>query len=241
MAPVLFLFLMSAFAETLEVAWKEAGIDVCTVRSVTGTRLTAGNGKIRGHSSKEYLACDLTAVEIFQCLYVDDGAFIFSSRDNLIRGISLIHHHFARLGLEMHIGRGTTPSKTECVFFPPPRFFSSMLPPDLIQETDESDDTLNHDINEALTETEQQQEETMKQCRAREELLYDNLEETADKSPSAATSNTSAPAFPFACATIMILTSTLLLRPKPWVPSKPCGTALTWNSGASIYSSDQPP
>ena len=45
MAPVLFLFLMSAFAETLEVAWKEAGIDVCTVRSVTGTRLTAGNGK----------------------------------------------------------------------------------------------------------------------------------------------------------------------------------------------------
>jgi len=46
MAPVLFLILMSAFAETLEVAWKEAGIDVCTVRSVTGTRLTAGNRKI---------------------------------------------------------------------------------------------------------------------------------------------------------------------------------------------------
>ena len=124
MAPVLFLFLMSAFAETLEVAWKEAGIDVCTVRSVTGTRLTAGN-----------LARDLTAVKIFQCLYVDDGAFISSSRDNLIQGIDLIHHHFARLDLEMHIGRGTTPSKMECVFFPPPIFFSSMLPPDLIQET----------------------------------------------------------------------------------------------------------
>jgi len=170
---------MSAFAETLEVAWKEAGIDVCIVRSVTGTRLTAGNGKIQGHSPKEYLARDLTAVEIFQCLYVDDGAFIFSSRDNLIRGISLIHHHFARLGLKMHIGCGTTPSKTECVFFPPPRFFSSMLTPNLIQETNESDDTLNHDIIEALTETKQQQEETMKQRRAREELLYDNLEETA--------------------------------------------------------------
>ena len=54
-----------------------------------------------------------------------------------------------------------------------------MLPPDLIQETNESDNTLNHDINEALTKTEQQQEETMKQRRAREELLYDNLEETA--------------------------------------------------------------
>jgi len=179
MAPVLFLFLMSAFAETLEVAWKEAGIDVCTVRSVTGARLTAGNGKVRGHSPKEYLACDLTAVEIFQCLYVDNGAFIFSSRDSLIQGIELIHHHFARLGLEMHIGRGTTPSKTECVFFPPPRFFSSMLPPALLQETNKIDDTLNHDINNALTESKQQQEETMKQCRAREELLYHNLEETA--------------------------------------------------------------
>ena len=54
-----------------------------------------------------------------------------------------------------------------------------MLPPALIQETDKFDDTLNHDINRALTETEQQQEETMKQRRAQEEFLYDNLEETA--------------------------------------------------------------
>ena len=74
MAPVLFLFLMSAFAETLKVALKEAGIDVCAVRLVIEARLTAGNGKVRGHSPKEYLVCNLTAVEIFQCLYVDDGA-----------------------------------------------------------------------------------------------------------------------------------------------------------------------
>jgi hypothetical protein len=179
MAPVLFLFLMSAFTETLKVAWKEAGINVCTVRSVTGGRLTAGNGKVRGHSPKEYLARALTAVKIFQCLYVDDGAFSFSSRDSLIQGIKLIHHHFVRLGLKMHIGQGTTPSKTECVFFPPPRFFSSMLPPTLLQETNKIDDTLNHNINNALTKSEHQQEETMKQRRAQEELLYDNLRETA--------------------------------------------------------------
>ena len=54
-----------------------------------------------------------------------------------------------------------------------------MLPPDLIQETNKSDNTLNQEINEALTETEQQQEETMKQRRAREELMYNNFEETA--------------------------------------------------------------
>jgi hypothetical protein len=85
MAPVLFLFVMSAFADTLEVAWKEAGINVCTVCSVTGAKLAAGNRKVRGHMPKEYLSRGLTAVKIFQCLYVDDGAFIFSLRKNLIQ------------------------------------------------------------------------------------------------------------------------------------------------------------
>lgn len=31
MAPVLFPFLMSAFAETLKIEWKATGIEVCTV------------------------------------------------------------------------------------------------------------------------------------------------------------------------------------------------------------------
>ena len=131
MALVLFLFLMSAFADTLEVTWKEAGIDVCTVRLVIGARLTAGNGKVQGHSPKEYLACDLTAVELFQCLYVDNSAFVFSTRDNLIQGIERVHHHFARLGLEMHIERGTTSSTTECIFFLPPKILQLDAPPPL--------------------------------------------------------------------------------------------------------------
>jgi hypothetical protein len=56
-----------------------------------------------------------------------------------------------------------------------------MLPPVLIQETDKTDgNNMNHNvINNALTETKQQQEETMKQQKAQEELLYNNLEETA--------------------------------------------------------------
>ncbi len=79
MAPVFFLFLMSAFVETLETEWKTAGIDVCTVRSITGPEIAAGKGKIRGHLPKEYLSNKLIAIKILQCLYVDDGAFIFSS------------------------------------------------------------------------------------------------------------------------------------------------------------------
>jgi hypothetical protein len=56
MAPVLFLFLVSAFAETFEAEWKCAGIEVCTVQSFIGQSLTSGKGKPRGQLPKEYLS-----------------------------------------------------------------------------------------------------------------------------------------------------------------------------------------
>ncbi len=62
----------------------------------------------------------LITYEIFQCLYVDNGAFPFDTRDSLSKGMNLVFKHFARFGLEMHIGRNRGESKTECVFFPPP-------------------------------------------------------------------------------------------------------------------------
>jgi hypothetical protein len=46
MAPVLFLFLMSAIVETLEAKWKNAGIGVCTVQSFVGQKLASGEGKL---------------------------------------------------------------------------------------------------------------------------------------------------------------------------------------------------
>ena len=42
MAPVLFLFLMSAAAETLEPAWRQAGIDVLTVTHTPDNKLDTG-------------------------------------------------------------------------------------------------------------------------------------------------------------------------------------------------------
>ncbi len=77
MASVLFLLLVQAFAETLtKVAWKEAGIKACTVRSVVRSRLGASHGKVREHMPKDILHGT-------QCLFVYDGTFIFSSRNNL--------------------------------------------------------------------------------------------------------------------------------------------------------------
>jgi hypothetical protein len=46
-------------------------------------------------------------------------------------GLALVHKHFGRLGLEMYIGRGDAPFKTECIFFPPPHFLQSLIPLEL--------------------------------------------------------------------------------------------------------------
>ena len=121
MAPVLFLFLMTAFAETLEIVWREQAIPILRVMTTSNDNMI--KGKICSHTPTMFKSKTLTAYEILQCLYVDDGAFPFGSRDDLKRGMELVYHHFGRFGLEMHIGRGASPSKTECVFFPPPQFF----------------------------------------------------------------------------------------------------------------------
>jgi hypothetical protein len=83
-------------------------------------------GKICSHTPAMFKSKKLTAYEILQCLYVDDGAFPFGTRKYLQRGMELIFPHFARFGLEMHIGRGASESKTECVFFPPLQFFQRL-------------------------------------------------------------------------------------------------------------------
>ncbi len=83
-------------------------------------------GYVRGHTPKMFSSRNLTAYEIYQLLYVNDGAFPFPTRDALTKGLTLIHSHFARFGLEVHIGRNGNPSKTECIFIPPPQFFGDI-------------------------------------------------------------------------------------------------------------------
>jgi hypothetical protein len=118
MAPVLFLFLMTAFAETLEIVWREQAIPILRVMTTSNDNMI--KGKICSHTPTMFTSKTLTAYKILQCLYADDGAFPFGSREDLKLGMELVIHHFGRFGLEMHIGRGASPSKTECVFFPPP-------------------------------------------------------------------------------------------------------------------------
>jgi len=48
-------------------------------------------------------------------------AHAIQSRDEPIRGSSHIFAHLRKFGLCVHVGRGDAASKTEAMYFPPPR------------------------------------------------------------------------------------------------------------------------
>jgi hypothetical protein len=100
MVPVLFLF--TAFAETLKIIWREQEIPILSAMMASKDSLI--NGKICSHTPAMSTLKTLTAYKILQCLYVDDGAFLFDTREDLKKGTKLVYHHFGRFGLEMQIG-----------------------------------------------------------------------------------------------------------------------------------------
>jgi hypothetical protein len=111
MAPVLFLFLMQAMAEALEGDWKENDIDMPQFRhfkKTNGGRLLGQDWKAKGK-----------LFELHCLLYVDDGSFAFTNRNDCVKASRMIHRTMARFGLIMHIGRNGKPSKTEAMCHPP--------------------------------------------------------------------------------------------------------------------------
>ena len=105
---VLFLFLMMAFAETLEVEWTALRLRKSQfVRKDNSPRST---GKLVRHRPGTFSSGIL--FDLFCMLYVDNGAFIFfESRTGIERWITLLSDHFARFGLQMHIETGEKPIK----------------------------------------------------------------------------------------------------------------------------------
>ena len=83
-------------------------------------RAHSGGETLQPHTSDAQIQVTHRVRDTAMFLYVDDGTFPFGTREDLQRGMDLIYHHFARFRLEMHIGRGASESKLECVFFPPP-------------------------------------------------------------------------------------------------------------------------
>ena len=107
-APVLFLFLMMAFAETIEKEWDKHGIQRIEFNQHDNSPHSVG--RLTSHPAKNF--SQGTLFDIFCMLYVDDGAFAFASRRDLEIGAYLVYKQFECLGLQMYVGNADKPSKT---------------------------------------------------------------------------------------------------------------------------------
>ena len=99
MAPVVFFFVVMEFAKTLEKEWTITGLNMITLQQ----RLHSSQyiGRLTGHKEKTFSQGNL--LTLFCVLYVDYGAFPFEVRIQIESGLSLIHNHFFKFGIEMHI------------------------------------------------------------------------------------------------------------------------------------------
>ena len=125
MAPVLFLYLIMGFAETLEKEWEKNGLHKLQFRSHDNSPQSAG--RLTSHPKKYF--SEGTPSSHFCMLYVDNGAFAFQSQKELELGSSVIRDQFNKFALQMHVGTPSKASKTEAVIFPQPGFFKLPTPP----------------------------------------------------------------------------------------------------------------
>ena len=123
-APVLFLFIMMVFAETIEKEWVRN--DLKMIKFKQHSNSPQSSGRTTSHPAKTFSLG--TLFQIFCMLYVDDGEFSFETRKDMETGYNLVFKHFNRFGLQMKIGSMSKPSKTEGVFSPAPGHFKLPTP-----------------------------------------------------------------------------------------------------------------
>ena len=108
--PVLFLFIMQAAMETM--TWPVAEPQFCTAKEGEPARL---------HGERSTRKRGARCFQLPPSLFADDCAVVFENRNDMEVGMTYMIKHLSRFGLMVHVGRGTTSSKTECMFFPRPR------------------------------------------------------------------------------------------------------------------------
>ena len=73
MAPVLYMFIIVVFAETLAIEWKYMGLNMLLLR--TRKNSPRDSGRLKGQLPKTF--SEGVLLELFNVLNVDDGAFPF--------------------------------------------------------------------------------------------------------------------------------------------------------------------
>jgi hypothetical protein len=112
MPPVLFLYVMQAFLETLQL--KSQPIQFSYFPKNKIGNLHTSKGRLLGQNTK---ARGLP-FEFNSPFYIDNSFFCFQTRQELHQATIELNAHFARFGLIMHIGSNTSKSKSEAIFFP---------------------------------------------------------------------------------------------------------------------------
>ena len=103
-----FLFIMQAVMETLDkdLPANNNKPEFCYFPNDKGC-LTGQRTKSAG-----------TSFNICGLLFINDGAFLFQCQDKMEKATQIIHDHFKKFGLQMHIRSKETKSKTEAVSSP---------------------------------------------------------------------------------------------------------------------------
>jgi hypothetical protein len=109
--PSLFLFIIQAAFETMD--WP---VD----KPMFYGRTSINTGEITGAKS-DMKGRFVTMFELWSSLFADDCALLFETREDMVKGAAYLFQHLRRFGLHMHVGKGVTASKTEAVYYPPPR------------------------------------------------------------------------------------------------------------------------
>jgi hypothetical protein len=113
MSPVLFLFVMQAFLDTIEINAQQIEFSFFP-KNKNGNLQTCKGRLLNQNTSAKGKTFDFR-----NALYVDDSMFLFNTRTELEETASRLQKHFARFGLVMHVGNSTTKSKSEAMYFPP--------------------------------------------------------------------------------------------------------------------------
>jgi len=101
MGGLLFLFLMQAFHEVMVLEFEKSGRELPSVLSPLEDEILI-RGQLTTQPSPERTTGQLTKVA--DTLFVDDGSFPFSSREELKDSLPSIKRTFSRFGLLMHVG-----------------------------------------------------------------------------------------------------------------------------------------
>ncbi|MCP4744834.1 MAG: reverse transcriptase family protein, partial [Desulfobacteraceae bacterium] len=125
LAPALFLFAIQATIETMHRKWDSMNLSKPQLRYFPNL----ADGYLNRRSQKKG-----TPLDHKDTFYADDAAFVFLTKNDLIKGTTFVRESFAQFGLEVHLGSRETnaKSKTEAMYFPSQSNFKKDIPQELI-------------------------------------------------------------------------------------------------------------